>query len=126
MYKRLILLRKALNITQAALAKKIGVTRFAISNYESGMRNITDRTVRQICAAYNVSYDWLTTGQGEMFVSAGDSPGKAVDSIMQGDNDFAKLVFKCLVQFSDDDWERLHALCDAVLAAVEKAKNSGQ
>lgn len=126
MYKRLILLRKTLNITQAALAKKIGVTRFAISNYESGMRNITDRTVRQICAAYNVSYDWLATGQGEMFVSAGDSPGKAVDSIMQGDNDFAKLVFKCLVQFSDDDWERLHALCDTVLAAVEKAKNSGQ
>ena len=110
MHERLIQLRKALNLTQAEMAEKIGVSRFAISNYEAGTRNITDRTARQICSAYNVDYGWLTTGQGEMFVNTDDALGGIVDSIMQGDNALAKSIFKGFAQFDENDWARLRDL----------------
>lgn len=122
MHERLILLRKALGITQADMAEKIGVSRFAISNYEAGTRNITDRTARQICAAYNVDYIWLTTGQGEMFVNTDDALGGIVDSIMQGDNMLAKSIFKGFAQFSEEDWVKLRDLIDKFLAGAIPAE----
>lgn len=122
MHDRLILLRKALGITQADMAEKIGVSRFAISNYEAGTRNITDRTARQICAAYNVDYIWLTTGQGEMFVNTDDALGGIVDSIMQGDNMLAKSIFKGFAQFSEEDWVKLRDLIDKFLAGAIPAE----
>lgn len=122
MHERLILLRKALGITQADMAEKIGVSRFAISNYEAGTRNITDRTARQICAAYNVDYIWLTTGQGEMFVNTDDALGGIVDSVMQGDNMLAKSIFKGFAQFSEEDWVKLRDLIDKFLAGAIPAE----
>jgi len=122
LHDRLILLRKALGITQADMAEKIGVSRFAISNYEAGTRNITDRTARQICAAYNVDYIWLTTGQGEMFVNTDDALGGIVDSIMQGDNMLAKSIFKGFAQFSEEDWVKLRDLIDKFLAGAIPAE----
>lgn len=122
MHERLILLRKALGITQADMAEKIGVSRFAISNYEAGTRNITDRTARQICATYNVDYIWFTTGQGEMFVNTDDALGGIVDSIMQGDNTLAKSIFKGFAQFSEEDWVKLRDLIDKFLAGAIPAE----
>lgn len=122
MHERLIQLRKALNLTQAEMAEKIGVSRFAISNYEAGTRSITDRTARQICSAYNVDYGWLTTGQGEMFVNTDDALGGIVDSIMQGDNALAKSIFKGFAQFDENDWTRLRDLIDKFLAGAVPAE----
>lgn len=122
MHERLIQLRKTLNLTQAEMAEKIGVSRFAISNYEAGTRNITERTARQICSAYNVDYGWLTTGQGEMFVNTDDALGGIVDSIMQGDNELAKSIFRGFAQFSEDDWRKLRDLIDTFLAGAVPAE----
>lgn len=35
----------------------------AITNMEKGQRNITDRTVKDICREYNVNPDWLMYGK---------------------------------------------------------------
>lgn len=122
MNERLLQLRKHLGITQEELAQKIGISRFAVSNYEAGTRKITDRTARQICSAYNVDYLWFTTGQGEMFASADDALGGIVDSIMQGDNELAKSIFRGFAQFSEDDWRKLRDLIDTFLAGAIPAE----
>ena len=39
---------KKLEISQEDLGNKIGVSRFSISNYESGKRNLTDRVITAV------------------------------------------------------------------------------
>ena len=39
----------------------------AITNMEKGTRNITERTIRDICREYNVNFDWLAHGTEPMF-----------------------------------------------------------
>lgn len=73
MNKRLTKLRNALRISQEELGERIGLTRFTISNYESGRRIITDRAIADICREFNVNEAWLRTGEGEMFVESDES-----------------------------------------------------
>lgn len=68
MNNRIKEIRIALTLNQSDFAKRIGIGQAALSAQEKGIRNITDRTVSQICQEFNVNEDWLRTGEGEMFV----------------------------------------------------------
>ncbi len=57
--KRLILLRKELNLTQAGLAKKLNSTRSTISGYETEGKQPDYNTLRFIANFFNVSIDYL-------------------------------------------------------------------
>lgn len=73
MNKRLKMIRKALHMTQKDFAKKIGITNSGISKLEKGQNQITDQMAKAICRAYNVNYDWLINGEGEMFSNIPES-----------------------------------------------------
>ena len=66
--ERLKIIRLKLKLTQDDFAKKINVTRSAISNYEKGTRNIMNRVIADICREFNVNEEWLRHGTGEMFI----------------------------------------------------------
>lgn len=53
-----------LKISQEELGNKIGVSRFSVSNYESGKRKLTDRVITDICREFGVNEVWLRTGEG--------------------------------------------------------------
>ncbi len=67
MNERLIKLRKELGLTTRVFGEKINVSASTITNLEKGTRNITDRTISDICREFNVNETWLRTGEGEMF-----------------------------------------------------------
>lgn len=71
-------IRKTLNLTLEAFGEKLGVTKVAISNIEKGNRNLTDQMSTAICRAYNVNYDYLMDGEGEMF---SDLPQTILDEL---------------------------------------------
>ena len=60
-------LRLALGLSGEKFGKRIGLTRFAISNIENGKNNVTEQTILAICTTYNVNEQWLRTGDGDMF-----------------------------------------------------------
>ncbi len=64
---RIKLVRKELDLTQAAFAEKIGLKATAIGLYESGDRTVTERSIVTICSEFNVNEEWLRNGTGEMF-----------------------------------------------------------
>lgn len=68
MNERLKIIRLKLKLTQDDFAKKINVTRSAISNYEKGTRNIMNRVISDICREFNVNQEWIRHGTGEMFI----------------------------------------------------------
>ena len=80
-------LRSALKITSKQLAEAIDVTASAITNFENGYREVTDKYIMLICAAYpQVSKDWLRTGEGKMFIKPADELDKLCDKYGMGDD----------------------------------------
>lgn len=59
--------RNTLKLTLEKFGEKLGVTKVAISNIEKGNRNVTEQMAVSICREYNVNYDYLMNGEGEMF-----------------------------------------------------------
>ena len=92
--KRLVKIRDTLKISQDELGTKIGISRFSVSNYESGKRNITERVIKDICREFDVNEEWLRTGEGEMFVELpeGTELGKYIADVIGGEDDFIKNI----------------------------------
>ncbi len=70
MYHRLKQLRKALNMTQAEFAKRIGLGQSSLAMLEQGKRNLNEKHVKLVCSAFGVREQWLRSGEGEMFASS--------------------------------------------------------
>lgn len=60
-------IRNTLKLSLEVFGEKLGVTRAAMSNIERGQRNLTEQMAISICREYNVNYDYLMNGEGEMF-----------------------------------------------------------
>ena len=71
-------LRKALDLTQAEFAEKIGSTANVLTHYETGRRNPSSSVINNICKTFNVSETWLRTGEGEMFTPSPDGALEAL------------------------------------------------
>lgn len=73
-HERLKYLRKQLNLTTRAFGASINMSGGAITNMEKGLRNITERTVRDICREYMVNPDWLINGKEPVFQNTDELP----------------------------------------------------
>lgn len=60
-------IRKSLKLTLEKFGGNLGVGKGAISAIETGARNLTEQMAISICREYNVNYDYLMNGDGEMF-----------------------------------------------------------
>lgn len=69
-HERLKYLREQLQLTTRSFGASINMTGGSITNMEKGLRNITDRTIRDICRVHNVNPDWLINGNEPMFEDA--------------------------------------------------------
>ena len=67
MNERIKELRKTLGLTQQEFADKIGVKRNTVATYEMGRSVPSDSAIALICREFNVSEDWLRSGNGKMF-----------------------------------------------------------
>lgn len=67
--ERVNAIRKSLNMTLEKFGEQLGVTKTAMSRIEKDERSLTEQMTKAICREYNVNYDWLTAGEGEMFGS---------------------------------------------------------
>ena len=93
---RLKYLREELNLTTRAFGAAINMSGGAITNMEKGTRNITERTIRDICREYNVNSDWLINGIEPIF--------EDVTSDLDIDDEVKQLVRQyCLLNENDRD-----------------------
>lgn len=66
MNERIKLLRKSLNMNQTDFGNKVGIKQTTVAGYENGIRTPTDAVILSICREFDVSEEWLRTGNGEM------------------------------------------------------------
>ena len=65
--------RKAMKMSRDVFGEKLGVSRDVIANIElDRLANPEHKepVYKLICSTFNVSYEWLTTGQGDMYVES--------------------------------------------------------
>lgn len=66
--ERINWIREDKELSQEAFGKRIGISRNAVSLIEKGINNPSRQTIDLICREFNVSRDWLETGEGETYV----------------------------------------------------------
>lgn len=108
---RLKYLREQLNLTTRAFGSAINMSGGAITNMEKGTRNVTDRTVRDICREYNVNPNWLINGTEPIF--------EDVTSELDIDDDVKQLAEQYSL-LSDSDRELVKKMIDSLAEKVDK------
>lgn len=119
---RIKALRQSLGLTQQEFADKIGIKRGAIANYEIG-RNISDVVINSICRTYNVSEQWLRTGEGEMFVQIARDKEimRFVGDVMQGEGDnFRRRFLLALARLPEERWKDVEDFAQQITAENKK------
>lgn len=97
-------------LSQDKFAERLGVTGAAISRIESGMRNITDATIKSICREFDVNETWLRTGEGEMFVQPSRNEEIAafvVGALKSEDENFKQRFSLMLSRLNEQQWKLL-------------------
>lgn len=122
MNNRIRELRNVLNLTQEDFAKKLGMARNTIAQMEMGTRNITDRTIKDICREFKVDYIWLTTGKGNMFINNETDILTAIDNILAGEDEFYKNIVKMVVNLDIDEIKLLKKMAQAMLNEQKKTE----
>lgn len=100
--ERVLEIRKSLNLTMDKFGEKLGVQKSAISKIEKDKVNLSDQMTKSICREYNVNYDYLVNGEGEMF---DDLPQTVLDELcVQYDCDsFDRVLIEEYLKLSADD-----------------------
>lgn len=120
MNERIKEIRTALNLTQDAFAKRLGVKRNTVGNYETGNRIPSDQSIYSICREFNVNEEWLRHGTGDMFntLSRDEELAYIVGQALPSADDFVKNTFIALgrlsQQFTPDDWAAVRKFLDAL------------
>ena len=98
----------------AKIRETLGISRFSVSNYESGKRNITERVMKDICREFSIDYLWFTTGQGEMLHVSDNALEDRIEELLEGENETAKALFKAFAAFDESDWKTVQKFIDAL------------
>ena len=112
MNTRIQQIRKTAKMTQDEFADKIGLSKNFVWMIEKGERTPSERTIKDICREFKVNYDWLVNGTGDMFQDDDSDAQAIVDSVMTGDNDFAKKTLVKFARLSEERWRPLQEILE--------------
>lgn len=94
-------IRKSQKLTLEVFGARLGVGRAAISNIERGERGLTEQMKKSICREFNVNYDWLEYGDGEMFANL---PGSILGDLcsVYGCDDYDRKLIETYLECDPD------------------------
>ncbi len=110
-HERLRYLRGQLHLTTRAFGASINMSGGTITNMEKGTRNVTERTIRDVCREYNVNPDWLIHGIEPMFEDM--TRGLNID-------DDVKQLAKQYSLLNDADRELVKKMIDSLAEKIRK------
>lgn len=105
-------LRETLSLTQQKFADRLDISRNFVAQIEMGSKIPSERTIKDICREFKVNYDWLVNGTGDMFQDDDSDAQAIVDSVMTGDNDFAKKTLVKFARLSEERWRQLQDILE--------------
>lgn len=116
-------LRKALSLTQQEFADRIGMKRNTIANYEIDRNEPSNSVITLICREFNVSENWLRTGEGEMFIqmTRDEEIAAFMGDVLAGESDnFRRRFIAMLSKLNEDQWDLLEQMVDEMAKEIKK------
>lgn len=100
--ERIAQLRRELGLSMEKFGGPISVSRGAVNNLEKGVNNPSEQTLKLICSAYNVSYLWLTEGEGDMFLAF---PQTVLDELVEAHHldDLDRALINAYIGMTSDE-----------------------
>ena len=74
-------IRKSTGMTQQEFASHLDISLSSVANIENGSREISKAMMKSLIEKYNVSAEWLLTGEGAMFISEETMPAVRNEAI---------------------------------------------
>lgn len=116
-HARIKMVREQNNMTQAEFGKRLGISRDVYANIENDRLRkpeTKEPIIKLICKEFGVSYQWLVNGNGEMNDSDESEAQEIVDSVMTGDNEFAKKVLVAFARMSEEKWKLIREIIEEI------------
>lgn len=113
---RLNLLLRNLHLLKSEAARKIGVSDATMSLLCSGKTRPSDNIIKKFCDTFDVSEDWLRTGEGEMFYAPASKKdlNEALRKLSSGRDEFKNNFIIALSKMSEPEWQILKNICRTV------------
>lgn len=125
MQNRILEIRKSAGLTQTAFGAKLGISQNYVWMLETGAREPSDRTIRDICREFAVNEEWLRTGEGEMKQSP--SREQEMSSLIRQlmadrPESFRSALITTLLRFDPDgpEWALLENIYKKVSEEIKK------
>lgn len=125
MKNRIKQIRESQKLTQEQFGKKIGISRNFMWMLESGERDASDRTIRDICREFGVNETWLRTGYGEMYAPRTREAelGELIAArLYNRPESFQTALITTLLRFDPDgpEWSALERIVENLKAETKK------
>lgn len=110
-------IREDSNLSQKDFGDKVKLSRSQISCYEKGIRDVTDRSIKDICREFDINESWLKFGEGEKYsINEKDSLlAEALAEITISDNISIKEIIIKLCELDDEYLDLINKLIDGLL-----------
>lgn len=111
--ERIEKLIQELGITKTKFAETLSVTQPYISKITNKGSTPSERLIEDICEKFEVSREWLLTGQGEMFVKKTRSEAIAdfmVDMLNDEEASYKRRFIEALASLSVEEWQLLEKM----------------
>lgn len=109
-YSRISKVRAVSKESQEKFALRLGLSRNFINQVENKKKNVSDRTILDICREYHVNEEWLRNGTGEMFLPSdrkSDIAKLTKQLLDEEDDSFKNRFISMLANLSVEEWEFL-------------------
>lgn len=124
MQERIKQVRKSHNLTQTEFGERLGVRGNTITTYETGVRAPSSAVITAICREFNISEQWLRTGEGSPHIprTREEEIEDMVNKALSGSSDFKKAVIRMICTRTEAELEALEKMLWDIVAEVEKEK----
>ena len=125
MKDRIKAIRKEAGLTMAEFGKRLGVTMNYVYMMESGKREPSVATARELCRQFAIDAHWLATGEGPMHsaVAGAAEAAAAVSRLLEEEPDStAATVISELLALNPKgpEWEAIGALIQQIANRTKK------
>ena len=122
MNERIRDVRKDAKETQDLFASKLSISSNYVYMIEHGLREPSERTLKDICRIYNINETWLLTGEGDMHgeVTREQRIANITAAIFQDDSEFRAALIDTIIGLDKDQLSVLQQIADKMLENYKK------
>lgn len=110
MIKRIIQIREQEGLSQEKFAQRLGLSRNFINQVENEKKNLSDRTISDICREFGINEDWLRNGTEPMYKERDGSFTELLSDLDDSDDDFIKALITVYMGLDEDSKEALRKI----------------